>query len=113
MTAAANNRCCRQNGNIIESSGENLGSAGNFKRLAYDKDGKVIGYVTPDGTVKDFKGNLIGRMSADGTILDKKGRAIGKAGDFRKVATDKTATLSVMSMNMAVLLTRKAKLSVL
>lgn len=28
-------------------------------------------------------------MSADGTILDKKGRAIGKAGDFRKVATDK------------------------
>lgn len=52
-------------------------------------------------------------MSADGTILDKKGRAIGKAGDFRKVATDKTATLSVMSMNMAVLLTRKAKLSVL
>lgn len=32
-------------------------------------------------------------MSADGTILDKKGRAIGKAGDFRKVATDKNSNI--------------------
>ena len=82
-----------KNGNIIASSGKVLGTAGNYKRLAYDKDGNVIGYIDKDGTVRDFHGNLIGKMLPDGTIIDKNGNVIGKAGELRQMAIDKDGNI--------------------
>lgn len=59
--------------------------------MAYDKDGKVIGYIDDDGTVHDFDGNLVGYLGEDGTIHDVNGNIIGKAGDLSKVVVDETA----------------------
>ena len=72
-----------------------------------DKDGNIIGYVMPDGTVVDEKGKVIGKVDADGklvnnqsdgvitdengniigyimpdgTVVDEKGNVIGKVNE--------------------------------
>ena len=83
-------------GNVIGRAGdaetlisdENSPSDGLMRRLAYDKDGNVIGYIDENGNVIDFNGNIIGKMLPDGTIVDLNGNVIGKAGDYVKLALD-------------------------
>ena len=72
----------------FDEKGNIIGSTGMIRKIAYDSNGKAIGYVDKDGTVKDFNGNLIGKMREDGSIVDKKGRIIGKAGEYKEVALD-------------------------
>ncbi len=44
----------------------------------YDKNGRLIGYASPDGKVRDIKGNVIGSMGPDGMVRDLKGNIIGQ-----------------------------------
>lgn len=56
----------------ISSSASPLGTP------IYDKNGRLIGYASPDGKVRDAKGNVIGSMGPDGTVRDLKGNIIGQ-----------------------------------
>ena len=47
-----------RNGNVIGKISDL--NVGGLRRLAYDADGNVIGYIDEDGSVRDFDGNLIG-----------------------------------------------------
>ena len=39
-----------------------------MKKLAYDENGNVIGYVDENGNVYDFDGNLIGKADENGIV---------------------------------------------
>jgi len=106
----------RADGTIVDNKGNVIGKAGEEKslilgdkgeiiatvdeqpifsklgdklRLAYDKDGNVIGYIDKDGNVRDFNGNIIGKMLEDGTLVDLDGNVIGKAGEMAQLLLDK------------------------
>lgn len=55
-----------------------------------DKDGNIIGYVMPDGTVVDEKGNIIGKVNENGEVVDEKGNVVGqieeKSGQLDKIS---------------------------
>lgn len=46
----------------------------------YDKNGKLLGIVGPDGIVRDANGNVIGTVGPDGLVRSANGEIIGKAG---------------------------------
>ena len=58
------------NGNILGYIDEN----GNL----VDANGNVIGYVDAEGNLVDKSGNVIGRLLPDGSIVDKDGNVIGR-----------------------------------
>ena len=72
----------------LDKNGKIIGSTNDIRRLAYDKDGNVIGYVDEDGSVRDFKGNVIGKVDANGNIIDANGNIIGYADSGEKIAYD-------------------------
>lgn len=91
-------------GDIISAAGEVIARARPLqfyeavkRQPIYDKDGNIIGYVSPRLQAVDAKGRVIGRVSADeqqlavaadgrvlghidanGNVLDKDGKVIGK-----------------------------------
>ncbi len=77
-------------GNVI---GDSAGQAQKGLRLAYDKDGNIIGYIDEDGNVRDFNGNIIGKVLEDGTIVDLDGNVIGKVGETVDLAYDKAGNV--------------------
>ena len=84
-----------KDGNIIGDRmiTENIGKVGTEKRLAYDKDGNVIGYIDDDGTVYDFNGNVIGHIDENGNIVDENGNVIGHAGEHHKLVYDENGNV--------------------
>ncbi|MFR1031825.1 MAG: DUF3659 domain-containing protein [Alphaproteobacteria bacterium] len=72
-----------------------LGNAGGQVKLAYDKNGKVIGYVDENGNVVDAHGNVIGHVDGAGNVVDENGNVIGKAVSLpqRRLAYDKNGNI--------------------
>jgi len=68
-----------KNGNAVAK--DSIGKRGSTVRLAFDKDGNVIGYVDENGVVRDFNGNIIGHVDENGNIVDDNGNIIGKVSD--------------------------------
>ena len=74
-------------GEIVDKDGNVIGIWKNGKltmkgdklkpRFAFDKNGKKIGIILPDGTVVDANGNIIGHMDEDGNIIGLDGEIIG------------------------------------
>ncbi|MGN1078607.1 MAG: 5-fold beta-flower protein, partial [Alphaproteobacteria bacterium] len=80
------------NGEIVDADGTVLGTwrGGKLtamsdklqqKRFAFDKDGRRIGMIMPDGTVVDENGNIIGRVDENGNVIDLDGNIIGTVTD--------------------------------
>ena len=85
---------------VKKSGGTIVGKALNGKKLAYDKDGKVIGYVDENDEVRDFKGNTIGKVSSGGAIVDADGKVIanvGKTSDIKALAYELDIPIFVIS----------------
>ncbi len=79
----------------VKDSGEHViaGKKGKAIKVAYDKDGNIIGYIDEDGTVRDFNGNVIGKVDADGNIIDENGNIIGRVGGDGNLALDKNGNV--------------------
>lgn len=48
----------------------------------YDKNGKLLGVVGPDGVVRDASGNVVGTVGPDGMVRNANGEVLGKAGSL-------------------------------
>ena len=82
-------------GEVVNADGEIIGKVddngavvaadsplmGKTLKVAYDKNGNVIGYVDKDGNLLNVKGEVIGKMREDGKITNLKGDIIGYAGE--------------------------------
>lgn len=82
-----------ENGNVIDANGNVIGQvtadgtvisaknimgkAGESRKLVYDENGKVIGYVDEKGNVRDLNNRIIGEVVAGGEIVDANGNVIG------------------------------------
>ena len=51
--------------------------------IAIDVKGGLLGFITPDGRVKDTSGLYFATSTGDGSILDNNGRYIGAMQDYR------------------------------
>jgi type IV secretory pathway VirB10-like protein len=56
----------------------------------YDAQGRLIGYVGPDGKVRGLNGEIIGSVDPDGTVRDLNGKIIGKVGTKSSNGTEGT-----------------------
>lgn len=89
-------------GNIIGRTGPPRGAAAEVGAAppttplgtpVYDSQGRLIGYASPDGTIRDASGKVVGNLAADGTLRDANGNIIGKAGGaLRGAVTTPTTT---------------------
>ena len=82
-----------KDGNIVDKDGNIIGKAGAERRLALDKDGKVIGYVDENGRVIDEHGNVLGMVDKDGNIIGVNGDIIGSVGEAKNLAYDKDGNI--------------------
>ena len=82
-----------KDGNIVDKDGNIIGKAGAERRLALDKDGKVIGYVDENGRVIDENGNVLGMVDKDGNIIGVNGDIIGSVGEAKNLAYDKDGNI--------------------
>ncbi|MGN0903693.1 MAG: TrbI/VirB10 family protein, partial [Alphaproteobacteria bacterium] len=66
-------------GTVVDLNGNPIGrvSATESVRAAIGRDGKFLGMIQPDGTLRDKDGRVIGRVLPDGTVVDLNGNVIG------------------------------------
>ncbi len=98
-----------EQGSVVSDSNEIIGKANTLqfysvlsedystneqdKRIAYDNNGKVIGYIDSDGNVVDIAtGKIIGK-EAKGLVLDANGKAIGEVGASVRIARDENGKI--------------------
>lgn len=73
------------NGEIIDTSGNPLGKASNY-RVAYANDDSFLGYVDEKNFAFDFDDNKIGKCRSDGNIIDNEDNIIGRVSQNEYVA---------------------------
>lgn len=89
-------------GTVRDANGRIIGHSGTLVPggVVYDKNGNVLGFVGPDGKVRNAAGQVIGTIGPDGTVRDAAGNIIGSAttpleagGQVGKLVYDKNGHL--------------------